>query len=83
MRIAAEWSEIPVMRRHAYFFVTMVLCILGANLLRLNSSSVDDTIVRARVAAHKMERLVALEDPSTQSEPQPVFDKNMSLAKPR
>ena len=83
MRIAAEWSEIPVMRRHAYFFVTMVLCMFGASLLRHNPNSVDETIVRARVAANKMVRLAALEDGSAQPESQPVFDKNLSLARPQ
>ena len=83
MRITAEWSEIPVVRRHAYFCLTILLCILVGNLVRHNSSSADETIVSARVSASKTDHLRSLEDISAQLEGQPVFDKNMSLAKPQ
>ena len=82
MRMAAEWSEIPVIRRHTYFVITMLLCVLGANLVRDNHGPMDETIVKARVAAQKMHGLATLEDPALVGKA-PVFDEDLSLAKPR
>jgi hypothetical protein len=79
MKIAAEWSEIPTVRRHAYFYLVLLLCALGANVMRQNARAMEQALAGSRPTNQKLDRIMALENASAS---QPIFTADLSLQNP-
>jgi hypothetical protein len=78
MKIAAEWSAIPPVRRHGYFYTALLLGSLAANVLLQTEDRID--LASSHPEIRKLDRIRELEHaPVTQPGSQPILTADLSL----